>query len=208
MGRRDRKNDKNKRQQKAQEREARKRDACIAKNANAPKREAVIVRSAVVPTHETFVQSASSDLVRRFDEALAGLGEPADRYFPSRHSMLKSNTGAFRSMDDVRAEVSPFIREWLWKMRHAEEPVVLRSNHGTAVGYTFDIKTECGSYTTDFGLYIEPDDSVHIASGELAACMSWSHKFIAAYGLEERLRRAHAAMFTRLMHAYGLRLTA
>jgi hypothetical protein len=190
------KNDKVRKQQKAWAREAAKREACI-------------VKSAANPTKVSHTSAASEELVRQFDSALAGLGEPKDRYFASIDAMTNRSQGTFRGMDDYKAELGDLTHEWLWKMRYAEEPVVIRSNHGTAVGFSFVIKTEDGrSFSTDFGLYVESDGSIDCPPEGIAACMSWHHRFMAAYELEDRVRRAHASMAMRLIDAYGLRLTA
>lgn len=208
VSKRDGKQDKARKQQRAWAREEAKRQAWSAQEAAKPKPEVVITKSHASPTHETHAHGASAELIEQFDKALAALGEPSDRYFASRKSLLKSGSGAFRGMDDYKAELGALVHEWLWKMRHAEEPIVIRSNHGTAVGYTFNIKTERGSYSTDFGLYVEPDGSIEVIPESLAVCMSWNHKFMAAYELEARVRKAHMSMAMRLLDAYGLRLTA
>ena len=194
-----RKSDRRRKQDKAWARESAKKEACRAKSAAAPKR---------APSDCTAKNQPSEELIRRFDELLDSLGEPADRYFASRHSLSHCTQGAFRGMDDYRAEMGALMREWLWKMRLAEVPHVLRGRHGTAVGFTFDIKTEDGSFSTDFGLYLDLDGTLDTVAHDAAFCLSWNDGFRASYGFEDRLRRAHMAMAMRLLDAYGLRLTA
>lgn len=184
------------------ERRARKQKAW---RQEAKQREVFVLKSSKVPARKTSTKRASKELVEQFDGMLASMGEPKDRLFPSLES-LDSTVGAFTGMGDCEAEVGGLLHEWLWKMRHAEEPVVIRGNHGLAVGYTFKIQTESGSYSTDFGLYVDPDADVTLGANCITACLSWSRSFQSAYPLAQRIRLAHMPMFMRLLNAHGLHL--
>jgi len=189
-------NDKNRKQAKTRAREAAQREVRIQK-------------SKVVPSRPTSTRPASKTLVTAFDEMLAGLGEPSDHYFASVSSMNDGSQGMFVGIGDCEAEVGDLIHEWLWKMRlSGDEPLVIRGNHGTAVGYSFRTQTEQGSFVNDFGLYVEPDSTIELVPQALAVSMSWNRDFMRSYDLEERIRRAQVGMMLALMEAYGLRFTS